>query len=96
MNFEAFFIQPGPGHIVEIYTPVLYHHFLTGYCRSVIQTPTHLHFLGGFKRVSNLDLTHCRAVPCEWDCMPIGKAAVWMAPEQPWMRLPGPPERKSS
>ena len=93
MSFEAFFIEPEPGHVVEIYTLHRYHFFLTGYCRSVIQTPTHLHFLGGFKRVSNIDLTHCRAESHEWECVPLAKASIGFAPEQPWMRLPQPSER---
>jgi len=93
MNFEAFVIEPEPGHVVEIHTLHLYHFFLTGYCRSVIQTPTHLHFLGGFKRISNVDLTHCRAEPHEWECVPVAKASIGFSLEQPWMRLPQPPER---
>ena len=96
MNFEAFFIEPPFGYIVEIYTPVLYHHFLTGYCRSVMQTPTHLHFLGGFKRASNIDLTSCWAESCEWECVPLAKVSIDIAQEQPWMRLANSPDRKSS
>ena len=96
MNFEAFFIEPEPGDIVEIYTPVLYLHFLTGYCRSVIQTPTHLHFLGGFRRVSDVDLTHCRAESCAWECVPLAKASIGFAQEQPWMRLTEFPKQKPS
>jgi len=96
MKLELFFIRPAPGVVVEIYTLHLYHYFLTGYCRSVIQTPTHFHSIGGFKRVSDLDLTHCRAVPCEWEYLPLSKASVGFVPEQPWMRLPNPSERNSS
>ncbi len=96
MNFEVFFIEPEPGYIVEIYTPVRFHHFLTGYCRRVMQTPTHLHFFEGFKRVSDIDLTHCRAELCEWVCVPLTKASIGFAPEQPWMRLTEFPKQKPS
>lgn len=88
MNFEVFFIQPEPGHVVEIYTLHRYHYFLTGFCRGVIHTPTHVHFVGGFERVSNTDLRNCRAVPREWECVPITRVSLGVVPEQPWMRVP--------
>lgn len=87
MNFEAFLIEPEPGHVVEIYTLHRYHYLLTGYCRAVIQTPNHLHFIGGFKRESNVDLTHCWAMPNEWESVSLNEASIGFIREQPWMRL---------
>lgn len=87
MNFEVFYIQPEPGYVVEIYTLHLYHYFLTCYCRSVIQTPTHLHFLGGFKRESTIDLKKSWAVLYEWESVSLNKASIGFIWEQPWMHL---------
>lgn len=87
MNFKVFYIRPDSGWVVEIYTLHLYHYFLTGYCRSVIQTPTHLHFLGGFKRESTNDLKTSWAVLYEWESVSLNKASIGFIREQPWMRL---------
>jgi len=95
MSLNLYYLQPAPGHVVEIYTLHHYHYFLTGFCRGVIHTPTHIYFVDGFERVSDADLRNCRAVPREWECVPIAQASIGFAPEQPWMRLPHLPERKS-
>ena len=95
MNVELFFLQPAPGHVVEIYSLHLYHYFLIGYCRALIKTDKHIHFVGGFKRLWDLDMRHTWAVPYEWPSLQIEKASVELVPEQRWMRHSQPPERKS-
>jgi hypothetical protein len=61
----------------------------------VIHTPTHVHFVGGFERVSDAGLRNCRAVPRDWECAPIARVSLGVVPEQPWMRVPSHPEGKS-
>jgi hypothetical protein len=60
--------------------------FIKGYCRSAIVEKWGCYCMCTFRRVSNVDLSHSWAEPMESELMIFHAVAVYLVPEEEWMR----------
>ena len=90
MNFEVFAFLPPEGHVLRIYSRHGQCEFLIGFCRGLLLSGQHIHFINSFHRASNAAMTLTWAAPCSPEPVLLVGYSFDLCEEQPWMALAGP------